>query len=279
MTLSLPAFRGAVRRLVLLLVGLFFLLALVDLALPSVGAVLGLLFQLEPAAAVGRFHVWQLLSYPFVNYGILSTAFALLTLWFTGSMLEESRGARWFNELFYGSTVSGAVLATLLVTGPPLLTGGRVSFLHVSPLAATAGISAPLFAVLVAFAVLFGEVEFFLFFVLRIKAKYMVILGTLVYLAVLLRVRDSFGALLALCCGLSGLLYARLARRSGLAAVTSERYFRMRNDYYRWKRRRAARQFQVYMRKQDRDVNFDRDGRYVAPEDEHRDPNDRSWMN
>ena len=126
---------------------------------------------------------------------------------------------------------------------------------------------------------MFGEVEFFLFFVLRIKAKYMVILGTLVYLAVLLRVRDSFGALLALCCGLSGLLYARLARRSGLAAVTSERYFRVRNDYYRWKRRRAARQFQVYMRKQDRDVNFDRDGRYVAPEDEHRDPNDRSWMN
>ena len=81
MTLSLPAFRGAVRRLVLLLVGLFFLLALVDLALPSVGAVLGLLFQLQPAAAVGRFHVWQLLSYPFVNYGILSTAFSLLTLW------------------------------------------------------------------------------------------------------------------------------------------------------------------------------------------------------
>ena len=33
------------------------------------------------------------------------------------------------------------------------------------------------------------------------------------------------------------------------------------------------------MRKQDRVVKFDKDGRYIAPEDERRDPNDRKWMN
>ena len=61
--------------------------------------------------------------------------------------------------------------------------------------------------------------------------------------------------------------------------ASSERYYAARNDYYRWKRRRAARKFEVYMRKQDRVVKFDKDGRYIAPDDERRDPKDRSWMN
>jgi hypothetical protein len=50
----------------------------------------------------------------------------------------------------------------------------------------------------------------------------------------------------------------------------------LRNEYYRWKRRRAARKFQVYMRKQNRDVNFDENGKYIDPD---KDPNDRRWMN
>jgi hypothetical protein len=133
--------------------------------------------------------------------------------------------------------------------------------------------------VLVAFALLFGDLEFLLFFVLRMKAKYMVILGTLIYIATLLRERDSFSALLTLCCGLAGFLYVKWAHRKGMGAMASERYFGLRNDYYRWKRRRAARKFEVYMRKQDRVVKFDEDGRYIAPEDERKNPNDRKWMN
>ena len=41
----------------------------------------------------------------------------------------------------------------------------------------------------------------------------------------------------------------------------------MKNSYYRWKRRRAARKFEVYMRKHDRDVKFDDRGNYIPPED------------
>ena len=52
----------------------------------------------------------------------------------------------------------------------------------------------------------------------------------------------------------------------------------MRNSYYRYKRRRAARKFEVYMGKQGRKVNFDKDGRYLGP-DEHKDPTDKRWMN
>lgn len=266
------------RQLILVLIGLFFGLQLLEFVSKPVGGFVQAAMLLEPAAVVGHFYVWQLLTYAFLNTGILNTAFSLLTLWFTGSMLEDSRGSRWFVELFYLSAFGGAAMATLLAA-LPLFTGGRISFLGISPISAAAGISAPLFGVLVAFAVLFGDVEFLLFFFLRIKAKYMVSLGGLLYVATLLRDRNSFSALLALCCGLAGFLYVRLARRTGLAAVATERSFGVRNDYIRWKRRRAARKFEVYMRKQDRVVKFDKDGRYIAPEDEERDPNDRKWMN
>jgi hypothetical protein len=63
-----------------------------------------------------------------------------------------------------------------------------------------------------------------------------------------------------------------------MSMAFSEGFFNLRNNYYRWKRRRVARKFEVYMRKQNRDVRFDSEGRYIDP-DEKRDPNDRKWMN
>jgi hypothetical protein len=48
----------------------------------------------------------------------------------------------------------------------------------------------------------------------------------------------------------------------------------VRNAWYRWKRRRAARKFEVYMRKQGRTVRLDSRGRQI---DE--DPDDKSRWN
>jgi hypothetical protein len=45
-------------------------------------------------------------------------------------------------------------------------------------------------------------------------------------------------------------------------------FARWKNAYYRWKRRRAARKFEVYMRQHDRDVKFDEYGNYIPPADE-----------
>jgi hypothetical protein len=123
-----------------------------------------------------------------------------------------------------------------------------------------------------------GDTEFLLFFVVRIRAKYMVAIYILFYTAVLLKGGDRFGALLQLAGGLAGALYLRFAPRGGLAVGVSERLFGVRNAYYRYKRRRAARKFQVYMGKQGRSVKFDSDGRYIDP-DKKKDPTDKRWMN
>ena len=70
----------------------------------------------------------------------------------------------------------------------------------------------------------------------------------------------------------------RHAPRRGIAFAFTEKYFAIRNTYYRAKRRRAARKFEVYMGKQGRDVHFDKEGKFVDP-DEKKDPNDKRWMN
>jgi hypothetical protein len=161
------------------------------------------------------------------------------------------------------------------------LLASAITFTHIfdlRPDLGTAGAWAPIFALLVAFAAVAGDQIIRIYFVLPIKAKYFVAIFILISLAVLLKGGDRFGALTQLSSGFMGYLYVKFAPRRGMAFGVSERFFGFRNDYYRWKRRRAARKFEVYMRKQNREVRFDKDGRYIDP-DEHKDPNDKRWMN
>ena len=267
-SLALPSFGGAVRRLILINVAAFFALAVLSWISPEMNRLLLSHLVLEPLAVVHG-QVWQLVTYSLINQGILSMVFAMLTLWFTGSLLEGAYGKRWLTELYWTSVIVGAVIAT------------AVSFTHLfglRPDVISAGVWAGVFGLLVAIAMLFGDQEFLLWFVLRLKAKYMVAIYILIAIAVLLKQADSFGALLQLSGALAGFLFVRFAPRRGVVFGVSEKLFGMRNSYYRYKRRRAARKFEVYMKKQNREVHFDKEGRYIDP-DERRDPNDWRWMN
>ena len=268
-TLSLPPFSGATRKLILLNLAAFFAMAVLGWLSPSLGNLLRIHLVLEPLAVVHG-EIWQLATYSLIDPGILSIVFSMLTLWFTGALLEGAYGQRWLMELYWASTIGGAILATL------------VSFTHIfgmrpDVVAATAWTG--VFGLLVAIGMLFGDQEFYLWFLIRVKAKYLVTIYILIAVAVLLKQANSFGALLQLAGALSGFLFVRFAPRRGLAFGVSERFFGIRNAYYRYKRRRAARKFEVYMRKQNREVHFDKEGRYIDPDELRRNPNDKRWMN
>jgi len=268
-SLSLPSFSGAVRRLILINVAVFFGLAVLHWVSGSVEEFLQVHLSLHPIAVLHG-EIWQLATYSLIQPGILSILFSMLTLWFTGSLLEGSYGSRWLTELYWTSVIGGAVIAS------------AVSFTHVfglRPDVGAIGAWAGIFGLLIAIAMLFGDQEFLLWFVLRIKAKYMVAIYILIAIAVLLKEADSFGALLQLSGALAGFLFVRFAPRRGFAFGFSEKFYGIRNSYYRYKRRRAARKFEVYMRKQNREVHFDKDGRYIDPDELRRDPNDKRWMN
>jgi membrane associated rhomboid family serine protease len=268
-SLALPPFGGTVRKLILLNVGAFFALAVLQWVSSSFGQLLARHLALEPLA-VAHGEIWQLATYSVCEQGLLSILFSMLTLWFAGSLLESSHGSRWLAELYWTSVIGGAFLAT------------AISFTHIfglRPDVLAVGAWSGIFGLLVAIAMLFGDQEFLLWFLVRIKAKYMVAIYILIAVALLLKQQDSFGALLQLSGALCGFLFVRFAPRRGFAFGVSERFFGIRNNYYRWKRRRAARKFEVYMRKQNREVHFDKDGRYIDPDELRKNPNDRRWMN
>ena len=267
-TLSLPPFEGATRQLILWNVIAFFLLALHSLISPLAAAQLAGHLALIPAATAHG-QVWQIVTYAFLPLGLLNELFAMLTLWICGAMLESERGSRWLFELYFCSVIGGAVLASL------------IAFTHLFGLnparVAGAGCFAGIFGLLVAIARYFGDQEFLLFFLIRVKARYMVAIYILIELAILLTQSDRFDALVQLSGALCGFLYLQFVPRRGLAFGATERYYGLRNWYYRSRRRRAAKKFAVYMGKQGREVHFDKNGKYVEPED--RDPNDKRWMN
>lgn len=268
-TATFPPFMGVVRRLVLINASVFLgMLVLVLLYPPAAVFVARHLVLVPDTAAHGE--IWQPLTYVFFEGGLLSFVIDNLFLWLLGTMLEATFGSRWFAEFYFTASIGAALLAS------------AISFsgvLHLSPLSPGAGAGAALFAILVAYGVRFGDLEFWLIpFPIRMKAKYMVALYIVVDLALLLRFGDPFSALLSLSGGLCGYLYLRLAPRRGFGFGFSEQLYGMRNAYYRAKRKRAARKFEVYMGKQGRKVSFDKEGRYIDP-DRNKDPTDKRWMN
>ena len=267
--MSFPPFAGVVRRLVLANVAVYFGVAVLSWLAPGLAGPLVETLRLQPAA-VAQGEGWQLGTYCFIHLGLWEILFAMLTLWFCGSLLEGAYGGRWLKELYFTSAIGGAAVAS------------AISFTHVlrlSPESTANGAWAGIFGVMIAIAVRMGEQEFLLFpLPFSIRAKYLVTIYILIAVAILLKDANEFGALLQLSGALAGWLYVRYAPRRGLGFGFGEQYFAMRNAYYRAKRRRAARKFEVYMGKQGRKVHFDKEGKYVDP-DEKKDPNDRRWMN
>jgi membrane associated rhomboid family serine protease len=271
--LALPPFRGMTRRIVLIALCTFFGFALLGLVSGELAGTTANLFVLHAWQALHKLP-WQLVTYPFLGGGILSVGFALLSFWFFGSTLEDDRGPLWLSEYFLISTVGGGLLASLLC----IATRDRVPGL-VAQHVLMAGMWPAVMALVLAFARFYPEMELRLMFLITVKAKYVAAIYLLFYLAAALTSGDRFAALVVLCNALAGYGFLRLAPRRGFRVGLSERWFALRNSYYRAKRRRAAKKFTVYMRKQGKEVSLDADGRYVDPDEKGRDLKDKRWMN
>ncbi len=261
-TLSFPPFRGAVRGLILANVAVYFAMLLIGLFSGRLVGFLETLLALIPALTV-RGYIWQIATYAFLHDGIWHIAGNMLQLWFFGTTLESSWGRKHFYEFFFFSVIGGALLTVALA-----FTG----WFGMVPTTATLGASGGVFGVLVAFAMIYGEQEVYLFpFPISIRAKYLVVIMVLINLAGALGAMRGQGQLIAYAAHLGGALfgwiYVKFLPSRGLGFATSEGYYGIRNSFYKWKRRRAAKKFEVYMRKHDRGEYFDEYGNYKAPDD------------
>ncbi len=275
MTLSLPPFTKAVIWLLGINTGVYLLRLLLSLVpgLDIVDAYIKIYCELTPVDVVHG-QIWQLITYSVLHEGLWHLLGNMLGLWMFGSAIESAWGTRRFLELYWVGVVGAAITTVAL------------SYTHLlgNPASSTVGASGGVFAVLIAFGMLFGDNEIMMIpFPFLIKAKYFI--GILI--VVTLALAMSGGGHVAYVAHLGGLFFGWLyVRRGPKAALVNvgfaERYYGMRNSYYRWKRRRAAKKFEVYMSKHDRQVHFDEHGNYIPPDDDPRKGNGggkSGWVN
>jgi membrane associated rhomboid family serine protease len=185
--------------------------------------------MLTPYAVVHSFAVWQLGTYLFLHGGFFHILFNMLALWMFGCELERTWGPRRF--LFYYLLTGVGAGLTIVLVGP-------------NSLVATLGASGAIYGVLLAFGLLFPDRPIFLWFVFPIPAKYFVmIMGGFAFLASL----SGGGGGISHVAHLGGLVVGFFYLRG------RPYYFDFRNRYYRWRRHRLQRRFQVYMSKRDRE--------------------------
>ena len=111
--MSFPPFAGVVRNLVLTNVAVYFGVAVLGWLAPGLAGALVDILQLQPSA-VARGEIWQLGTYCFIHLGLWEIVFAMLTLWFCGSLLEGAYGGRWLKELYFTSAIGGAAVASAI---------------------------------------------------------------------------------------------------------------------------------------------------------------------
>jgi len=259
LSLSFPPFTPWVKRIIIACVGIYFLQVVLGAFSPTAGSYLIAFGALIPAAVLHGW-IWQLVTYSFLHASVMHVLINMLMLWMFGAQEEVDWGPKKFIE-FYLFCVGGAALTTIAVAYSPIP--------GVSPGTPTIGASGGIYGVLMAFGMLYGDREIFMFpLPFMMKAKYMV--GIMILLVIIATFQPAQGGIanFAHLGGLFfGFLYVKFVPKRGLGFGASERYFNLRNSYYRWKRRRAARKFEVYMRQHNRTVTFDEHGNYIPPDE------------
>jgi membrane associated rhomboid family serine protease len=256
---GLPRFYGALRYIVIATLGIWVaIILMVAVQRPLAQAVLAIA-ELSPASIARHYWIWQFFTYPFVHLDPTHVLFAMLGVYFIGSSVQDRIGSRGFAELYiFSSVLAGVVGFFLSLTG------------HIGAGAAMgAGVAAN--ALLMVFY-LFNRGTSILMFPLpfqipvfwvvlaigAIEAGYFILSGfALFYLIQLLGLGSGY------------VWYKLFWRRASLTGVVMDKLASLSNEYYRWKRRRAGRKFEVYMRKHEKDPQqyFDEYGNFKPPDE------------
>lgn len=271
LSLALPPFTKAVKYLVIANVGIFAAMLLMKGLAPGLYSYITFATALVPAAVVHGW-VWQLVSYSFFHSGVGHVLFNMLALWMFGAQFEMEWGTRKFLEYYFWCVI-GAALTTIAVgyIGIALAAASPATplFNVLASIAGTAtiGASGGVYGLLIAFGLIYGNREIMIFpFPFLIKAKYMVTVWILLAVFGALGGQGGVAYFAHLGGALFGWFYLRYMPRHGLQFAMSESYYGVRNRYYRWKRRQAAKKFEVYMNKHRREDFFDEYGNFRGPQ-------------
>jgi membrane associated rhomboid family serine protease len=255
---GLPPFRGSLRNLIIVSTVIYIVLVLLQAFHIDLAAKVYALGILTPEG-VRHGWIWQFLTYGFIDDDPRSFVFTMLSIYFIGSAVQQRIGSRSFLELYLGSLIcSGLIGFGLSLTG--VIGQGGVL-----------GAGAAANAVLMVFYLLNRDAPIMLMFIpIPIPVKYIVILIGAVEGAYFFKTHFILYYLVLLLGLFSGFLWHQVMwQRATVFRGAGLKMAGLRDNYYRWKRRRAGRKFQVYMKKHGQDPKdyFDEYGNFRPPDE------------
>jgi len=266
--MGFPPFRGAVREIILASLAIYVVILLLVSFAQGYGQQLLILGILDPEH-IRHGWLWQLVTYAFMYVDPLQFVLSLLGIYFLGGAVQDRIGRGSFYGLFFGAVVLSAAAGFILSLSGFIAQGQAM------------GSGAAANAILMVFYLFNRGAPIMLFPIpIQIPAKWIVLFTAAIEVAYLLLSHFAlFYFVLLLGLGAGYVWYTIfLTRRSSVGI--SEKYYGLRNSYYRWKRRRAARKFEVYMRDRNQTVRFDEHGNYIPPDDEKKNGGSKSgWVN
>jgi membrane associated rhomboid family serine protease len=257
-TMGFPRFSGAVRNLVLINTAVFIvLLLLMSFARDQAQWILarGLLSP----EAIKHGWIWQFFTYGFLHVEPLNFLFSMLGIYFIGSAVEAQTGPKRFVELYLVSLVGAGLFGFVLSLTGVVAQGAAV------------GSGPAANALLMVFYLLYRDARVMPMFIpIPIPIKYIVMFTAAVEGAYLLLSHFSlFYMVQLLGLGTGYFWYRFMWRRLNIFGFFGNQVTSFQNSYHRWKRRRAGRKFQVYMKKHNQDAKdyFDEYGNFRPPDD------------
>lgn len=279
-----PPFTSAVKALIITNFAIYLMMMFSRLTVPVVAQFVEYFCYLRPIAVVHG-QIWQLVTYSFLHdpHSVWHLLFNMLGLWMFGSSFQSDYGKRRFYE-FYFWCVVGAALTTIGVGALGLF---AYQFAPIQLFAvmgavwqqATIGASGGVFGLLIAFGIMHGNQEIYVFPIpFPFRAKYLVAVWIFIAIVGAFGGSNGVAEFAHLGGAFFGWIYLRFVPRYGLQTTASEGLFGIRNRYYKWKRRQAAKKFEVYMRKTNHKEYFDEHGNYHGPSIDKKD-DDSDWIN
>lgn len=239
----------AIRDIVVVCTGVFLIQTLLELFFPPGYALMIREFGLIPAQVTHGLRLWQPVTYLFLHGGLLHLLFNMLFLWMFGVDLERAWGSRRFYTYFFLTGIGAGCINILVKT---IIDPQGVG----SAAIATIGASGAIYGILLAAAVVFPDRRVWLIpFPVQIPMKiYVIGAGAIEFFSTL--GAGGGGDNVSHVTHLGGMLIGYLYLRRG------SWFFRARNGFTDWKRKRARRKFEVYMNK-NRDQPPSRPDRWV----------------
>lgn len=122
---------------------------------------------LSPAAVIQKGFIWQLVTYMFPHGSFWHFFMNMYAVMLFGMSVEQAWGSKKFLAYYFFTGV-GAGITIFIINY--FIIGGAAQYIP------TVGASGAVFGLLLAFGILFPDAQLLLFFVLPIRAKYLVVL-------------------------------------------------------------------------------------------------------